>query len=286
MAKRRTKWTQAKYDDFLKNRNWEYEGKEYIPFLSIQSFSSNGRISRIKSFTSKRIHHFFSDIQTRYFYILDWVGHVSVNGLVAEIVDIREHYPLVDLDIIDTSGLRLDKFVDKESKVPYVLTTTFLLTLKSDEEIFYIARSVKSKQSLEKQISIEKFAIEKKFWESKNIDFKIVTEKDYSKVLAENIAWFCNARNNRDDYGYTEAELETLSKVFLEELAIRKIMVNDFNHDFETVNNLEEGDGLFFFKYLLAMKRISVNLLRQIDITKINTSDIEIEKEDQNGIYK
>src|SRR5690625_6392131 len=54
----------------------------------------------------------------------------------SKVIDIRESFPLLDvMEVIDDKeDLRFDKFTDRETKEPYVLTTNFLLTVKVDRK--------------------------------------------------------------------------------------------------------------------------------------------------------
>jgi hypothetical protein len=66
------------------------EGKDYKPWITIQDFPSRGRVSRSPGWKSDRVHHFMSDGELRFFYLLEWS---------TEVQDIREQYPLLDLDL-------------------------------------------------------------------------------------------------------------------------------------------------------------------------------------------
>ncbi|ETJ25869.1 TnsA endonuclease, partial [human gut metagenome] len=70
---------------------------------NVHDYASLGRATRVFSWKSNRIHHFFSDIQTKYFYLLEWQDTV---------LDIREHFPLIDIDetIKDKEDLNFDIF--------------------------------------------------------------------------------------------------------------------------------------------------------------------------------
>ena len=150
IGKYNTEWTKEKYERFIKEGRGLGEGESYKPWLTIQDFPSMGRATRIMGWKTKRIHHFFSDLQLKYFYLLEWEESV---------VDIREHYPLLDFDevIEDKMDLRLDKFIDRKTKVPYVLSTTFLITLfKPGNKVEFVARSIKIASDLQKKITIER----------------------------------------------------------------------------------------------------------------------------------
>ncbi len=179
MAKRSNNWDSNKLDRWIKEGRGQGEGENYKPWLTIQDFPSMGRVTRVFGWTTNRIHHFFSDTQLKYFYLLDWEERV---------IDIREHYPLIDLEVVlkNTSDLKLDKFIDKKTKEPYILTTTFLITLLNpDGQKSFAARSIKYASELSKKTTIEKLEIERRYWTDKGINWVIVTNKDINDTIAK-----------------------------------------------------------------------------------------------------
>lgn len=67
-----------------------------------------------------------------------------------EVLDIREHYPLLDLPEVVKNNEDLKQDYFNKQDPPYVLTTTFLLTLKDKQQI---AIEVKLSADLQKKIS-------------------------------------------------------------------------------------------------------------------------------------
>lgn len=72
-------------------------GKDYKPYIDVIKVASKGRASRVKGWKTNRVHHFLSDSETRFFYLMEYQDSV---------VDIREHYPLIDnmeelFDVLD-----------------------------------------------------------------------------------------------------------------------------------------------------------------------------------------
>ena len=277
MAKRNNKWTQKKYDVFMKNKSWELSGKDYIPTLTINTFSSRGRVTRIKGWKTGRVHYIHSDIMLRYFYILDYTDKVIINEEEYNIVDIREHFPLYDLDQMeDVKSLKLDKFREKDSGVSYILSSTFLITLANKFETKYIARAVRAKSSLSRKITLEKLEIERRYWKSKGVNFGVVTEKDYSRAYADNIAWFHTVRESNEDYGLSIKQIRVLSKVFCKDVVLVNQQLIVFLHNFEEKFELNSGSGLLIFKYLLSIKRIEVDMYKKIDILKLTSNSIKV----------
>ena len=72
MSKRNLDWTKEKYERFIKDGRGKGELSDYKPWLNVQTTPSLGKVSRLYSWKTGRIHELLSDIQTRYFYLLDW----------------------------------------------------------------------------------------------------------------------------------------------------------------------------------------------------------------------
>lgn len=260
MAKRNLEWNENKLKRFLEEGRGQGIGKDYKPWLTIQDFPSMGRVSRVFSNKTQRVHHFFSDNETRMFYLLHWEDSV---------IDIREHFPLLDIGqvIKDKKGLDLDKFVDKQTGTPYIFSTTFLITVKDTKNgEFYVARSVKSAIELEKKHIIEKFELERRYWESKGIDWGIVTQKDIPVTKAKNIEWVYSALENSEERGIDNGTKIDLSKELIFKLMNSSNAVREITTEFDNEFQLEKGTGLYIFKYLIATKNIKVDMEQKINI--------------------
>jgi TnsA endonuclease N terminal len=108
-----------------------------------------------------------------------------------EIVDIREQFPLLKLDlameIADEMGWRYPK--DAQTGVPNVLTTDFMLTVKRDGELVQVARTFKEAKELDEMSVAERLELERRYYSVEQIEWGILTEKSYSKLLVKNIEW-------------------------------------------------------------------------------------------------
>lgn len=259
MGKYNTDWSKAKYERFIKEGRGQGESKSYKPWLTINDFPSLGRATRIKGWKTNRVHHFFSDLQTRYFYILDWSSEVR---------DIREHFPLLNIEetISDSNGLNFDAFKDKETGFPYVVSTTFLITVNiNNSGLKYIARYVKTSSELEKKLVQDNMEMQRRYWKEKGIDWGVVTNKDIPIIKAKNIEWIHSSLNLQDRGLSTEDEIEvgSLLKEFLKDsiFPLRKtFMVFDKNY------GLEVGTALAVFKYLIASREVVVDMNKKIDL--------------------
>jgi hypothetical protein len=260
-------WTNEKYLRFLKEGRGNIldEGKNYKPWWTVQDFPSRGRVSRLNGWKSKRVHHYFSDIETSYFYLLDWDEEDVIQ-------DIREHFPLLDYDkIVEIDDLRLDKFTDKATGVPYVITTTFLITLRDESgKNVLAARSVKVSSALEKSISIERLEIERRFWEAKNVDWGIITEKELNsqKMKIKNIEWLHSSLRDSEEFGITPMDRNYISNIIIDRFSCSTENIRDELLQIDRDCNTQKGVALYIFKYLIASKIIEVDLNSKIDIGK------------------
>jgi hypothetical protein len=272
MAKHRLNWSEEKYNRFIKEGRGQGIGKEYKPWLTVQDYPSLGRVSRVFGWKTGRIHHLFSDLQTRYFYMLEWEDTV---------IDIREHFPLLDVQdtIKEKADLRFDLFTDKDSGVPYVINTNFLITLKnSNGSNLYFARTVKMVSELEKKKTLERLEIERRYWAAKGVDWGIVTQKEISNTFAKNIEWVHPSLYSYQERGFSQEEMIYMSSVLIERLIDNTHSIRKITADFDKEFNYESGIGLFVFKFLVASKQIDIDMMNPININAANP-DIRIKRQ-------
>jgi len=257
MSKRNLDWTQNKLERFLKEGRGQGVGKEYKPWLTIQDIPSRGRASRLYSSKTDRLHHLFTDMETNLFYLFNWEDTV---------IDIREHYPLLDmLDTVEnTNDIELHKLVDKKTKTPYIVTTSFLLTLKANGKKEILALSVKSTTELDKKYQLKLLEIQRRYWEAKGIKWFIVTQKDIPTVKSKNIEWLYTATDG--NRGLSDEEIEYLSAILQTRLKESNKSVRKIASDFDNEFYLDSGTGVYLFKYLVAKKTIKVDIDKKIDI--------------------
>lgn len=101
MAKRTRIWNEAKYRKYLAEGRDQGELMEYKPWVQVQKFPSKGIVSHVKGRTTGRIHRLMSNLELRYFLLLDWSEKT---------MDIRELFPLDEISdaigIADACGIR------------------------------------------------------------------------------------------------------------------------------------------------------------------------------------
>jgi hypothetical protein len=193
---------------------------------------------------------------------LEWSDNVT---------DIREHFPLLDLEdvIKDKDGINFEHFKDKKSGITYVINTSFLITLKDSKgNKSFAARSLKAASGLEKKSTLERLETERRYWSSKGIDWGIVTQKEISVVMAKNIEWIHSALFNENDIGITADEIKELDGAFMERINDNPKTMRTILMDFDKDYTLENGTALYIFKHLIADKKIKVDMNQEISLNK------------------
>ena len=246
---RHVQYSKEKNEKLLKEGSGQGAGADYVPWIKVGDFPSRGRGNRVPDPKNGRIHHFFSDLEMRFFYILSWDNRNT---------DIREQYPL---DCNETSTiadkLGINHPVNQDGSW-FVMTTDFLVTRKDSdtEEVSYHAFSVKNSSELKKKRVLDKLQIEHDFWEAKGIRWHLVTEEHINKIEANNIRKLMSH--------YTDEELAS-DKLLIQRIFLALTEENDKQvaavcSNVDEKYNLERGTALRLFWHLAARKIISIDI--------------------------
>lgn len=261
MAKRkRTQNTEA----MLKEGRGSGAGKEYIPWIKIQDVPSAGRVTRAKGIKTNRQHEFLSDMERDYFYFLEFSD---------DVVDIREQYPLLPIE--DTLSIAMELGIehpkDPKTGEAIVMTTDFLITLNKDNKYCELARTIKSKDDLLNKRVLEKFEIERIYWQRKERDWGIVTEEEIDKTIAHNISFIHGYRDISDIdsfAGILPLEVKDLIYEFLKRIVDDKRTMRTICSEFDDDMMLQSGSGISVFKYLIINRIIEIDIKERIDVNK------------------
>lgn len=262
MSKRKRIFTSSKYEKWIKEGRGSGEGSNYKPWITIQDVSSLGKSSRLLGIKTGRQHEFLSNNETNYFYIAEFSDSV---------IDIREQYPLLPIEdtmkIADELGIKHS--TDPKSQEAIVLTTDFLLTIKDDNGTRMLARTIKQCDDLNKR-QIDKFEVERRYWESKNIDWGIVTEKEINEVLAKNIELVYQFYDLKNIKGFENIATEQILYMVNEfkNQIVGNTIIRQKAYKFEENMLLERGCGIAIFKHLIITKQIHIDMLESINIDK------------------
>lgn len=265
MAKLRGIYNDKTIEKRIKEGRGFGEGKKYLPWITTRDFPSQGRCSDIRGWKTNRVHNMFSDLETRYFYTLEYASNV---------IDIREQFPLFDdnisinetMEIAEALGINYP--IVPNTNTPNVQTTDFLLSVNDNGKSVIKARTVKYSDELTKERSIEKLEIERIFWERRGVDWKIVTERDIDLVYSFNVEFVHNA------YSLNGSNLDAEKVFYIEDALLIELSQNSMTLSKLTQNidkklGLPPGESLFCIKHLIANKKWQIDMKK-----KINTGDI------------
>lgn len=259
MAKHRYGMDIAKITRFHEERRGEGQGADYKPWLTVQDLSSLGRSSRVWGWKTGRIHHFFSDHETRLFLIYQWSDAVT---------DIREQFPLdqdTTLQLAESANITHPK--DPSSRTPIVMTTDFLIDINCGGKTYQLARAVKPSRELSNPRVIEKLELERQYWLAQGVDWGIVTEHEISTRLARNIAW-ANEMRILEVQSDSPMYWENRCRQFLMQLIDSPDeRLGGFLRQLEASAGFQQHEGLTVLRHLVAHKRIQIDMNRQLDLS-------------------
>lgn len=264
MAKRKRITTKKTIENLTKEGRGEGIGEAYKPWIRIQDVASLGRATRLKGIKTNRQHEFLSDLERNYFYILEYSDIV---------IDIREQFPLLPLEetVLISKELGIKHSTDPKSNESIVMTTDFLVTINIDGKDIDIARTIKSKDDLSNERVLEKFEIERRYWEKQGIDWGIVTEEEINKDLAQNISYIHSYYDIKDIDSFSDMEkydIEDLVMEYIQRLIDGIVSIRQISNKFDDDLFLQKGTGISLFKYLLMRKIIQIDLHTPMDINK------------------
>ena len=234
---------QTQYNKFIKEHRGQGHGSNYHPWLTVRDLASQGRSHRILGHTTSRTYHLFSDLELAVFLILDWNKCIT---------DMREQFPL---RIEDTEEVAASLKV----KHPYykghnqIMTSDFLVN-SSLPKIMKFSLQVKYSTDLNDVRVIEKLEIERRYWKKKNIPWFIITEKEISPVILENIKWLYPVSQALPDTRTNESERIDFYKYQFRFCAGYNVIT--FSQLVDKTYSLEPGTTLSELRYLIANRYI------------------------------
>lgn len=239
------------FDDDINGR-----GKNYTPFLLTHNVKSKGLSTRVQGWKTNRIHHFLSRLELFYFYNLEWFSSIK---------DIREQF-LLNLSETEKIANEIKvKHPGNNKGAIFAMTTDFLVTVQKGIGTGEVARTVKPSQELSNERVIEKFEIERIYWESRKIDWGIVTEKEIDTDLAFNIEWIHEFKNLAVLKPLTEEVISILLPLLKEYSENQNASLSDLTTACDVRLGLKTGLTLTAVKHLLATQKIKANMHKRID---------------------
>lgn len=224
-------------------------GNDYIPFIQAHDnkVASEGWLTRHLGWKTKRTHHTLSNYERNYLYFLEWVDGV---------VDIREQYPLLPLNKTEEIAKQLGIKHAHLDGVPVIMTTDFVITLKTPNGLIDIVRTVKPASKLTKR-TLELFEIEKRFFKEQGINWGIILGNKLPNNLISNIEWIYEGRYLDTRPGVDEELVNLISNSLFQQISedncstsISKICLRC-----DKIFGITTGTSMFILKHMLAIKK-------------------------------
>ncbi|MDZ8070949.1 MAG: TnsA endonuclease C-terminal domain-containing protein [Nostoc sp. DedQUE08] len=229
-------------------------GLDYKPAIWIMDFPSQGFSVQGLGWKTQREYHLFSMSEFHYFYALEWSPIV---------IDIREQFPLEleeTLDIAKQCGYKHP--VNPKTGEPNVMTTDFVVTIPGTTGIGIMdqARTVKLSRELQNSRVLEKFEIERRYWESRKISWGIVTEQDIPEVLAKNIGFLHNYFFIQNLSPLSELNIRQITAVLAKGVIQGDVSLSDLAAQCDERLALEPGSSLAVARHLIANRKWLIDM--------------------------
>ena len=201
---------------------------DYTPWLRAQDIPNIAFSDKIKGLTVQRVFHTLSPIEEQLFYQLDFQSSV---------VDIREQFPILPLDVSLLVAHLLEIEHPKLTKVKgtptNVMTTDFLVTRKKGKKRYLSAYSVKPKDKMDDIRVVEKLEIERVVWQLLGVPFYIYIGSEKGRIRAKNIKWFTDPLRHGSEFNeaYESRVADEISEGFssIEELTFLAMEKTDLD---------------------------------------------------------
>lgn len=253
MGRSRKLETLEDYKRALRSKYGINEGVDYKPWLRVQDVKSRGIRSEIYGIKIPRVHHLLSSIESEFFYLAEFSDTV---------IDIREQFPLLPLNISSkiakTIGVEHPKHPN--TGVPIVMTTDFLLTLKTTNGIRYQAVSVKPESEFHNQRVLEKMDIERIWWELLGVDFKVFTGNELTRMQSKNISWATSPSRGQPAL-FSDDQISHALSI----LSVGRNHIYNICDILVHENIVPHSDALTLLRYLIAGKNVDVDLSVNIE---------------------
>lgn len=231
-------------------------GADYIPWIKKHDFGSKGTAKELFGIKIQRAHHLLSQLE--YYVFLNF-------EFDRDVIDIREQFPLLDRDLVvriaKEIGCRVPKY--PKTRTVYVMTTDFLLTLKTPEGLKLVAIAVKPSSQLTQKRVCELLEIERRYWQKFGVDWSVVTERELNRNRWLNLRWL---RQGAMQLSASQQAQEFLDSLHAEDWAGVSLL--------ELLWKVAKKVGIRFefsvalFKYSVWHGMVKVDLNRRLDLSQ------------------
>lgn len=175
------------------------EGLAYKPFFYIRDIPSDGRSTALEGLKIPRTHHYFSDVEYHYHLLAEYSDIV---------LEIREQFALLPCEEtrLVAEKLGIDHPIYSATGAQRVLTSDLVLSVKRGDEIVLVVLCCKVASDVnpsnpEAARTLEKVLLEKVYWEARNAEWRLVTDKMLPENKVHNLDFFRGSMVSRErDY--------------------------------------------------------------------------------------
>lgn len=266
MAKRQIVLDQKAIDERVRKGAGQGHGAHYVPWILAPSTSLDSHKYRTLGWKTGREHHLLSSLEFDVFCLLDWSPTV---------LDIREQFPLLPLSdtLSIATQMRIphphEQFRRASPRKYIVMTTDLLIDIQTDTGVRQVALDIKPSGELDKRRTLEKLELARRYWAARNVDWGIITEFDYSSVMARNL------REKIRPYRSLEGQIDLPSDEINELARALTTAVRSGNHTltktvriFDQEYNLPAGYGVTLVRYLIATRQWTVDLTAPLHLNR------------------
>jgi hypothetical protein len=256
--------TKQYFNSEVKNTKWIKQGRgaghgdSYLPWLTVRDLASKGRSHRIFGYTSFRTHHLFSDLELAVFLMLEWRSVTT---------DIREQFPL---RLEDTQAIALEAGIKHPQMqgIDQIMSSDFLVNTNLSDHPKFSLQALYA-QDLQDPRTVEKLELERRYWKSKSVPWKIVTEKDIPQIVFQNIKWLYPAQSMPLD----ETVLADRIDFYRHALQTKDgLSIIEMTRKLDMVYNMEMGKSLLELRQLMAQRYFKFDIF--IPFRKLKSSEL------------
>ena len=148
------------------------------------------------------------------------------------------------------------------------MTSDFRITLVEGDRTVDQIRTVKYAESLCNKRVLEKFEIERRYWERRGIDWGIVTERELAPPLARNIELLRGKQCLTDRLSLNAVQLYTIAQTLTNIVTVEDLCLREAGAKCESQLGQDKGVGMTIAYYLLANRYWEVDMYNPIDPRK------------------
>ncbi|MFV8419615.1 TnsA endonuclease N-terminal domain-containing protein [Vibrio parahaemolyticus] len=248
------------YERHLRHKWGIGEKAGYKPWFTVKDVKNKTAFRKeLMGLTVARPHHLLSALEFSLFLTMDFRD---------DVIDIREQFPLFPLalsrKIALTLGVEHPCVVGVETPAPFVMTTDLLVSFLHEGAIRYVAFCVKPEEHLTDSATLAKIDIERVWWESIGVTFKVFSGNDVVKTQSHNILWATDLQRHG-----LAAHLEPFLVDAAKHVPLGQSSKHGLCDTFAQCFKLDEIDALNLLRLLIGKKYIHVELSEQhLDVSR------------------